>query len=69
MKNKRGPLDSNKAAVNIYSFEITLITYANICEIESRSQIYSVIKNEAKNAPTKTSPEPDGFSGEFYPPL
>lgn len=68
MKNESGARWTQQAAVNIYSFEITLIIYANICEIESRSQIYSVIKNK-QNTPTKTSPEPDGFSGEFYPPL
>lgn len=48
MKNESGARWTQQAAVNIYSFEITLITYANICEIESRSQIYSVIKNKQK---------------------
>lgn len=37
--------------MNIYSFVITLITYADICEIESRSQIYLVIKKQ--KIPTK----------------
>ena len=66
MKNESGIHWTHKQ-LNIYSFVITLITYADICEIESRSQIYLVIKKQ--KIPTKTGPGPDGISGEFYPAL